>query len=124
MYFSYRYDFGNHGRVSRVAATAAHADRPRGPGRCPMQDARGQNFAGAVTRTRTSCNQKHLTTLGYLSRPRPAEMPHQAVAIFPAGPAATAPVARVPSTRSLMAVIRVAKRDPGVAAAMRSASAA
>ena len=55
-------------------------------GRSGMQNARGQNFAGAVTRTRTSCNQNHLTTHGYKHVPARPEMPHPAAATVCSAP--------------------------------------
>src|ERR1035438_2472950 len=78
-------------------------------GRFGTADARGQNFAGAVTRTRTSCNQNYLTTHGYWRVPNRGKCLHRTI------PATSA----APSRRSLM---QVANAEPGVAAAMRSAS--
>src|SRR5579859_2011255 len=105
MYFSYCDDFGNHGRVSRVAATTALA----GGAFTRMRDARGQNFAGAVTRTRTSCNRNHLTTVGYQHVPGWPKY-HQ-----------RAPATAWPAPSHSRAM-QAAKREPGVTAATRSAS--
>src|SRR2546423_11955873 len=60
---------GTHGRASRVAATIAPKDRA-------FADAvaRGQNFAGAVTRTRTSYNRNLFNHSRLPASPRPAEM--------------------------------------------------
>src|SRR6266568_5928482 len=109
MYFSYCDDFGNHGRVSRVAATTALA----GGAFTRMRDACGQNFAGAVTRTRTSCNRNHLTTVGYQHVPGWPKYRQRAPA--------TAGVTAWPAP-SRSRARQAAKREPGVTAATRSAS--
>src|ERR1039458_585499 len=108
MYFSYCDDFGNHGRVPRVAATTAHVDCPGGPGvrKCGRPRSEFRRRCDTYTNFVQPELFNHSRLLACSNR---GKCLHRTI------PATSA----APSRRSLM---QVANAEPGVAAAMRSAS--